>query len=239
MPSCIPGSNENWRRSSRGVQRLLRWFQKGDAGKIGIHSLPPSNWTASILRCVCSSSWIIWPVITAAISSPGARNTALGCCTRRVPVPGSIWLSRYSASSSAERWRDSMSMTWKSSKTGCATPLRGGIGSRLLSSGEASGMLVVTAPMPVAIGRGDQERPLNLCCHDAFVPCVITNGSAMPSQLASDPLGTIGNWERGYHLPRDRAIILELAKQLRLDRLKRDQLLEAALLDPVGSIWTI
>lgn len=52
-------------------------------------------------------------------------------------------------------------------------------------------------------------------------------------------LGTIGNWERGDHLPRDRAEILELAKHLHLDSLKRDQLLEAALLDPVGSIWTI
>lgn len=51
--------------------------------------------------------------------------------------------------------------------------------------------------------------------------------------------GTIGNWERGDHLPRERAIILELAKHLRLDSLKRDQLLDAALLDPLGSIWTI
>src|SRR5437660_6791255 len=45
--------------------------------------------------------------------------------------------------------------------------------------------------------------------------------------------GTIGNWERGDHLPRNRGIILELAKHLRLDSLKRDQLLEAALLDPL------
>lgn len=34
-------------------------------------------------------------------------------------------------------------------------------------------------------------------------------------------------------------MILELAKHLRLDSLKRDQLLDAALLDPVGPIWTI
>lgn len=59
------------------------------------------------------------------------------------------------------------------------------------------------------------------------------------ADLMHRSLGTIGNWERGDHLPRDRAVILELAKQLRLDSLKRDQLLEAALLDPVGPIWTI
>ncbi len=59
------------------------------------------------------------------------------------------------------------------------------------------------------------------------------------ADLMHRSLGTIGNWERGEHLPRGRAVILELAKQLRLDSLKRDQLLEAALLDPVGSIWTI
>lgn len=59
------------------------------------------------------------------------------------------------------------------------------------------------------------------------------------ADLMHRSLGTIGNWERGEHLPRDRGVILELAKQLRLDSLKRDQLLEAALLDPVGPIWTI
>ena len=51
--------------------------------------------------------------------------------------------------------------------------------------------------------------------------------------------GTIGNWERGDHLPRSRAMVLELAKYLCLDRLKRDQLLEAALFEPLGSLWTI
>src|SRR5712692_764932 len=51
--------------------------------------------------------------------------------------------------------------------------------------------------------------------------------------------GTIVNWENGTHLPKERALVLELAKHLHIDSLKRDQLLEAALLDPLGTLWTI
>ena len=53
-------------------------------------------------------------------------------------------------------------------------------------------MHAVTAPTRVVIGRADQELPPSLCCRDAFVPCAITDASAMPSQMASDPLGTVG-----------------------------------------------
>jgi tetratricopeptide (TPR) repeat protein/DNA-binding XRE family transcriptional regulator len=51
--------------------------------------------------------------------------------------------------------------------------------------------------------------------------------------------GTIVNWENGIYLPKERALVLELAKILHLDSLKRDQLLEAALFDPLGTVWTI
>jgi hypothetical protein len=49
-------------------------------------------------------------------------------------------------------------------------------------------MLAATEPMHVAIGREDREPLLNMCCRDAFVPCAITDGAAMPLQKASDPL---------------------------------------------------
>src|SRR5690348_11608004 len=51
--------------------------------------------------------------------------------------------------------------------------------------------------------------------------------------------GTIANWEGGNSLPKTRGVVLELAKQLHLDSLKKDQLLEAALFDPLGTVWTI
>ncbi len=51
--------------------------------------------------------------------------------------------------------------------------------------------------------------------------------------------GTILNWENGTYLPKERTLVLELAKHLHLDEFKRDQLLEAALFDPLGTIWTI
>src|SRR5438477_8883568 len=115
-------------------------------------------------------------------------NTALDSCTPLVRAPGLTWPNRCSAFSFGERWRDSMSMMWRSSKTGFGTQSRGGIVTRRLSSGEASGMRAATAPMRVVIGRVDQGLPPRMCCRDAFVPCAITNGSAMPSQMASDPL---------------------------------------------------
>jgi hypothetical protein len=40
-------------------------------------------------------------------------------------------------------------------------------------------------------GREDQVLPPSMCCRDAFVPCAITDRSAMPSQMASDPLGNV------------------------------------------------
>src|SRR5260370_37010656 len=51
--------------------------------------------------------------------------------------------------------------------------------------------------------------------------------------------GTILNWENGTYLPKGRALVLELAKHLDLDGFKRDQLLEAALFDPLGTTWMI
>lgn len=51
--------------------------------------------------------------------------------------------------------------------------------------------------------------------------------------------GTIINWENGTYLPKERALMLELARHLHLDTLKKDQLLEAAFFDPSGTIWTI
>src|SRR5947208_3909827 len=81
-----------------------------------------------------------------------------------------------------------MSMMWRSSKTGFGTPLRDGIVIPLPLSGEASDMHAATAPMRVVIGRADQELLPSMCCRDVFVPCAITNGSAMPLHMASDPL---------------------------------------------------
>src|SRR5260370_10980275 len=115
-------------------------------------------------------------------------NTALGSCTRLVLARGSTWLNRCSAFSSAERWRDTMSMMWRSSKTGFATPSRDGIGIGPPLSGEASDTHAVTGPMRAVIGREAQELPPSMCCRDAFAPCAITDGSAMPLQMATDPL---------------------------------------------------
>src|SRR5512135_808784 len=81
-----------------------------------------------------------------------------------------------------------MSTTWRSSKTGFATPSRAGIVIPPPLSGQASAMLAATAPMRVVIGRADQELPPSTCCRDAFVRCAITDTSAMPSQMATDPL---------------------------------------------------
>src|SRR5512135_1930752 len=116
-------------------------------------------------------------------------NTALDSSTPLVLAPGSTWPSQYNASSSAEPWKDTMSMMWRSSKTGLGTPSRAGIVIPPPLSGEASDMAAATGPMRVVIGREDQELPPSLCCRDAFVPCAITNESALPSQMASDPLG--------------------------------------------------
>src|SRR5215813_8405664 len=118
-------------------------------------------------------------------------NTALGFSTRLVLAPGSTWPNRCNAFSSAERWRDTISMMWRSSKTGFGTPSRAGIAIPPPLSGEASGMRVATGPTRGGIGREDQGLPPSLCCHDAFDQCAITNGSAMPSHLTSDPLGPI------------------------------------------------
>lgn len=49
-------------------------------------------------------------------------------------------------------------------------------------------MPAATVPMPVAIGREDQELPLSTSSYAGFVRCAITNGSAMPSHMATDPL---------------------------------------------------
>jgi tetratricopeptide (TPR) repeat protein/transcriptional regulator with XRE-family HTH domain len=50
---------------------------------------------------------------------------------------------------------------------------------------------------------------------------------------------TIVNWERGDHLPKERAYVLELAKHLRLTEAKRDLLLKAALLDVPTLLWYV
>ncbi len=115
-------------------------------------------------------------------------NTALGSCTRLVLAHGSTWLNRCSAFSSAERWRDTMSMMWRSSKTGFATPSRDGIGIGPPFSGEASDTHAVTGPMRAVIGWAAQELPPSMCFHGVFAPCAITDGSAIPSQMATDPL---------------------------------------------------
>jgi histidinol phosphatase-like enzyme len=49
-------------------------------------------------------------------------------------------------------------------------------------------MLAAIGPMRAVIDREDQERPLAMYCQSAFVRCVITDGSAMPLEMASDPL---------------------------------------------------
>src|SRR3954447_13673259 len=81
-----------------------------------------------------------------------------------------------------------MCMMWRSSKTGFGRQSRGGIVVPRPSSGEASGMRAATAPMHVVIGRADQEPPPSISSHAVFVRCAITDGAAMPSHMASDPL---------------------------------------------------
>src|SRR5260370_39229246 len=81
-----------------------------------------------------------------------------------------------------------MCMMWRSSKTGFGRQSRAGIVIPRPSSGEASGMPVATAPMHVVIGRADQEPPPSISSHAVFVRCAITDGAAMPSYMASDPL---------------------------------------------------
>jgi len=81
-----------------------------------------------------------------------------------------------------------MSMMWRSSKTGFAIPSRGGTDTPHHSSGEASGMPAATEPMHVGIGREDQEPLPSTSSHAVFVRCAITGGSAIPSQMATDPL---------------------------------------------------
>src|SRR5665811_896585 len=49
---------------------------------------------------------------------------------------------------------------------------------------------------------------------------------------------TIGKWERGVGLPESKAILLELAKQLRLNDQETRQLLEASL-TAVSSYWNV
>src|SRR5713226_6766401 len=51
--------------------------------------------------------------------------------------------------------------------------------------------------------------------------------------------GTISNWENGTHLPKERALVLVLEEHLHLNDLMKDQLLQAALFDPLGIIWAI
>jgi hypothetical protein len=51
-------------------------------------------------------------------------------------------------------------------------------------------MLAATAPRRGVIGREGQELPPRMCCRDAFVPYALTNESAIPSDMASDPLVT-------------------------------------------------
>ena len=52
-------------------------------------------------------------------------------------------------------------------------------------------MRAATAPMHVVIGRADQEPPPSISSHAVFVRCAITDGAAMPSHMASDPLDDI------------------------------------------------
>ena len=49
-------------------------------------------------------------------------------------------------------------------------------------------MPAAIARMPVGIGKEGQERPLRMCCRPAFVRYAITGTSAMPLELATDPL---------------------------------------------------
>ena len=50
-------------------------------------------------------------------------------------------------------------------------------------------MHAVTGPMRAVIGRAAQELPPSMCFHGVFAPCAITDESAMPLQMATDPLG--------------------------------------------------
>lgn len=52
-------------------------------------------------------------------------------------------------------------------------------------------MPAATVPMHVVIGRADQEPPPNTSFHGVFVRCAITDGAAMPSHRATNPLGDV------------------------------------------------
>src|SRR5207247_520226 len=139
-------------------------------------------------RCGCCSSVIIWLGIKATVSCSGVPSTA-SCCSRRpMLAPGSTWPNRCSASSKHGRWRVSMSMTWRSSKTGSATPLTPGIAILPHLCGVASGMPVATAPMPGGIDWGVQGPLPALSFLGASGPFTSTNRQATRQDLATDPL---------------------------------------------------
>src|SRR5438876_11904306 len=83
-----------------------------------------------------------------------------------------------------------MSMTWRSSKTGSATPSRGGIAILPHLCGEASGMPVATAPMPGGIDWGVQGPLPAISFLGASGPFTSTNRQATRQDLATDPLGS-------------------------------------------------
>lgn len=63
-----------------------------------------------------------------------------------------------------------------------------------------------TGPMLVVIDKEDQELPHNTSSHAGFVRCAITNGLAMPLEMASDPLGFYALLKQGckeYEQPFD------------------------------------
>jgi hypothetical protein len=63
-------------------------------------------------------------------------------------------------------------------------------------------MPVEIVPMPLVIGKEDQELPPSISFHAVFVLCVITGGSAMPSQKASVPLVALffGHYLNGFEI---------------------------------------
>ena len=50
-------------------------------------------------------------------------------------------------------------------------------------------MPAATVPMPVVIGKEAQELRPSTSSHGGLFRCAITNGAAMPSHMATDPLG--------------------------------------------------
>src|SRR5260370_22269401 len=105
-------------------------------------------------------------------------NTALGSCTRLVLARGSTWLNRCSACSSAERWRDTMSMMLRSSKTGEAPPSRDGIGIGPPFSGEAIDMHAVTGPMRAVIGVAAPDQQPTIFLHGRLLSSARTDVTA-------------------------------------------------------------